>query len=264
MAGLLVLVLAACAGLTLATGTPGQPTATPTLAPTPTPTASPEPTPPDDAIQKVLEAWIEGGNAQVKAARFTQRGLAKVLNIFSTLNYNDNSSSWVEGVILASEIVDDHIIVYMGLETRTRKPFFIAINAGQLNEATAKTRSAFKYDRDLSAEGGFAPRRGFTDHLTMRGLVEYLQANQGEVVIFILASDPDPVFQYGHPESTQDAIEEVAQAPVTMAFLKASQRFTAITDSSIPQEVQELFNKRVLPGAFSPSNVMMTFGFGYW
>ena len=158
---------AAPGGYAGATGTPmvsATPTPTPTATPTPTPTATPVTSLPPitrcagatprwrrEPLSRTLRDWVAGRLRIPTSWRFTAPYLSAstgLVTLPEPLGYfashpNDptqpgQDSARYHAVLLGQEIVDRHLIVFLGFEDVDCNQFFVPITSGSLDDQTPR------------------------------------------------------------------------------------------------------------------------------
>jgi len=120
------------------------PTATPTEKPTPTPDATiptesyaPATLAPTENLsefQQKLENWVNGKIKVPDSKKFTIHGKPAGLNIIDS---QPQPGVWYPGYqsyFLGTQIVDNHLIAYMGSQDKAGNNYYIPLNIGELNK----------------------------------------------------------------------------------------------------------------------------------
>lgn len=233
-----------------------------TLPPTPTPTPTPKPTPtqrvpdysflpepsktPDTkTLQQRLEDWRTGQTKIPDNKRFTQFGKPLILNLLNEdLNFLEKSQkikfAYFQGYLLGEEIVDNHLIVYWGLENKinTGERDFIAVNYGDItvdHYRVAIMKKGTSYDSQ--------PTSGF--QLNLDKFYQFLQQKTGTTFLFTLYPNSrftDPIL----PTDAADQLELNAQSKIADELTKWAFATSHGQSFEMSDNLKSIVNKRII------------------
>lgn len=130
-------------------------------------------------LEENLERWLSGERVVRDEERFVSDGEPFRLGYLSeTLPGQDNLSEAYVGVVLGNEVVDNHLIVYVGFEDVGGGRFYVPFSFGPFNSEAVTVGVWENPGRQLAQIGNVSP----SEILTPEALQERIVGLTGEVV----------------------------------------------------------------------------------
>jgi len=205
----------------------------PPKSPSPPPEATPPPAEPTlkptenlSALEKTLKSWVDGTYKMPELFTQSWDGKPAPLNItftdtkkFENFNLNEQSFGY-QGVLLAEQVIDDHLIIYVGQQDSKGNNYYFPMNVGNLKDFVKHPIAEAPYYSDGNSRNSIFYHAAETQ--------EIMDKNLGTSIMFGIVSQPIPASTTIPPGIGLDEIK--SQVPFSQDFLRFS--VSAVSKSS--------------------------------